>query len=160
MHKKQKQRVPSNNIFTHRILTYIFTNQHQEEHAVLGLSNTTDLAVRDEELKTFTCKWHSEADGRGCMKDPVRSGCGLKGSRVGMSLAELHPFICRHLPFWVLLCARRSNREKRRHLLLYIKIKYLVTPFPAVCLLLQTLLFKKYFTKMLNNSAVYINILI
>ena len=69
--------------------------------------------------------------GRGYMKDPVRGGCRLKGSRVGMSLAELHPFICRHLPFWVLLCARRSNREKRRHLLLYIKIKYLANSFTS-----------------------------
>ena len=55
MHEKQKQRAFSNNIFTHRILTYIFTNQHQEEHAVLGLSNVADFAVRDAELRTFTC---------------------------------------------------------------------------------------------------------
>ena len=37
--------------------------------------------------------------GRGYMKDPVRGGCRLKGSRVGMSLAELHPFIRRHFEY-------------------------------------------------------------
>ena len=33
------------------------------------------------------------------MKDPVRGGCRLKWSRVGMSLAELHPFIRRHFEY-------------------------------------------------------------
>lgn len=51
IHKKQKQRRAFTiNNSTHRILTYISTDQHQEEDALLGLSSITDFAVRGEEL--------------------------------------------------------------------------------------------------------------
>lgn len=132
IHKKQKQRRAFTiNNSTHRILTYISTDQHQEEDALLGLSSITDFAVRGEELWKSTYNWHRERRWERMSEKSYQVWLQAKGVQSWNSLAQLHPFIHRHLPFWVLLCTRRSYREKGRHQPLYLKIIYPANSFTS-----------------------------